>query len=138
MLSRKAYGLVLTIACFFTVSALNTRSKTSLRHGYWTPGWGGLDRQTYGEDYMNPFCGFCKVIMNGLNANPGKPPESMCKYVAFTKKEACEVFAKTLAHNSDVKLLATGCTDTTTSFPKKFESNKCPGLVACNILEAEN
>lgn len=106
------------------------------------------------RDSANPYCEMCKEVMNVMNENSGAAGDELCAHMPERAKRECGNMATMLRKNADVQFLLHGCVDKTGPLPIPKEQNwladtyplpyrtlnpeHCPGLVACNIVEAED
>lgn len=89
----------------------------------------------------NPYCRMCQTIFNDMESGKALTLAQACQRVPYNQQTECDEFAKMMVNNKDVKKLLAGCMDKTganlgsNDLGVKSEG-KCPGVLACNIIEA--
>ena len=100
----------------------------------------------------NPYCRVCINIFNTLVAKPEFTPVKLCQQQPLNAQRQCELIAASMKRSKTVAPLLEGCTDTTGNFQPELQSDNkpvitesngvraapCPGVIACNIIEAHS
>jgi hypothetical protein len=100
----------------------------------------------------NPYCRVCINIFNTLVEKPDLDAVKLCQQQPLNGQRQCELIAAQLKRSKTVKPLLEGCTDTTGYFEPELQGDNkpviegsngvraapCPGVIACNIIEAHS
>ena len=94
------------------------------------------------DNPSNPYCRVCQAVFNEM-VFLGEPEkfttDALCRLVPFSFKKSCALLASGMIKNEDVKAtLKSGCLDKTGTTLTGVPAKVCPGVLACNILEAHS
>ena len=98
----------------------------------------------------NPYCRLCVNLFNTMVEKKEFNARNLCSQQPLNVQRQCLSVAASMKASKSVTDLLEGCTDTTANFSPELQDDKkpiitesngvratpCPGVIACNILEA--